>query len=291
MVQSYRCQVLAPPNSHPTNAFSDAKIDDEVYSGLLTSLQSLRGRVYLQDHAIQPWDVDAAGRFLMPGDDLSWHFLLTDNEQEVFGCVRYLVHPPPISFDKLLICHSSLALAAEWHEKVREAVENDIKLALEQQLSYVEVGGLALAEEWRGTSAVLDILVASYALGHLWGGCLGYCTATIRHSSSSILRKIGGARFQVRGEALPPYKDPGYGCEMELLRFDSRSPARRFIPLINEVEEKLATGIGIVCSRSEELRKSVVGVSVERPLDSSAHSRIVGQPSSVWQRNVYQGAL
>jgi hypothetical protein len=288
MVQSYRFQILAPPDNHPSDAFSGARIDDEVYSQQLASLQSLRGRVYLQDHAIQPWELDVQSRFPMPGDDLSWHFLLTDDEQEVIGCVRYLVHPQTISFNKLLIAHSSMVSNAEWHDKVREAVEADLKLALEQHLSYVEIGGWALAEAWRGTSAALEILVASYALGNLWGGCLGSCTATVRHSSSSILRRIGGSRFQVRGESLPPYEDPSYGCEMELLRFDSRSPARRFIPLISQVEEKLANTVAMVRTGSKDFTKSVFGVSEERPFANSAPSHVVPQPSPVRQRGVFE---
>jgi hypothetical protein len=258
MITGYRFQLLAPPHNHPSNAFSGPTIDDEVYWQRLKALQCLRGRLYLQDHAIQPWEVDVDGGYPMPGDELSWHFLLTDDEQNVIGCVRYLVHPRAISFNKLLIAHSSMASNAEWQDKVREAVEADLKLTNEQQLSYIEIGGWALEEEWRGTSAALEILVASYALGNLWGGCLGSCTATVRHSSSSILRKIGGARFQVRGEVIPPYEDPGYGCQMDLLRFDSRLPARRFIPLISQVEEKLASTVAVVCSDGEDFEKFIV---------------------------------
>jgi hypothetical protein len=272
VTQSYRVQILAPPDNHPSDAFNGARIDEEAYSQQLASLQSLRGRVYLQDRAIQPWDVDANGRFPMPGDDLSWHFLLTDAEQEVIGCVRYLVHPQTVSFNNLLIAHSAMASNAEWHDKVREAIEADLRMALDEHLSYIEIGGLALAEAWRGTSAALEILVASYALGHLWGGCLGSCTATVRHSSSSILRRVGGARFQIGGEALPPYEDPTYGCEMELLRFDSRSPAQRFIPLISQVETKLANTVAMVCSSREDFRSAIVSLSEEQMFDRSLSS-------------------
>jgi hypothetical protein len=187
MITSYRFQLLASPHNHPGNAFSGPTIN-----------------------AIKPWEVD--GGYPMPGDELSWHFLLTDDEDNLIGCVRYLVHPRAISFNKLLIAHSFMASNADGQDKVQEAVEADLKLAHEQQLSYIEIDGWALEEEWRGTSAAL-------------------------HSSSSILRRTGGASFQVRGEVIPPYEDPGYGCQMDLLRFDSRLPARRFIPLISQVEK------------------------------------------------------
>jgi hypothetical protein len=259
MEQNYRLQLLAPADNHPSNAFSVANIDAQMHSRQLSSLQSLRGRIYLQERAIQPWEVDAAGRFRMPGDELGWHFLLIDGEERVIGCIRYLVHPGTVVFDRLRIGHSSMALGAEWHDRVREAVETDLKLVLEQNLSYIEIGGWAVDEGWRGTSAALEILLASYALGRLWGGCLGSCTATVRHASSSMLRRVGGARFRVRGEVLPPYEDPSYGCAMELLRFDSRAPSPRFLPLIERVEAKLASTVAIVPGASRDLTHAIVG--------------------------------
>jgi hypothetical protein len=40
---------------------------------------------------------------------------------------------------------------------------------------------------------------------------------------------------------IPAYYDPRYGCNMELLRFDSRRPSPKYAPLIAELTEKLAT--------------------------------------------------
>jgi hypothetical protein len=178
----------------------------------------------------------------------------------VIGCIRYLVHPCTVAFDKLRIGHSSMALTAEWHDRVQEAVEADLKLVREQNLSYIEIGGWAVDEAWRGTSAALEILLASYALGRLWGGCLGSCTATVRHASSSMLRRIGGSRFRVKGEVLPPYEDPSYGCAMELLRFDSRAPSPRFLPLVERVEAELASTVAIVPSVSHDFTHSIFGI-------------------------------
>jgi hypothetical protein len=156
-----------------------------------------------------------------------------------------LVHPNTVTFEQLRISHAALAKHPQWGEKVRQAVEADLQRAREENFSFVEIGGWALSEEWRGTAAALEILVASYALAHLWGGCMGACTATVRHSSSSILRRVGGSSFQVSGEPLPAYEDPQYGCQMELLRFDSRSPAQRFEPLINQLKARLCNAVAI----------------------------------------------
>jgi hypothetical protein len=70
--------------------------------------------------------------------------------------------------------------------------------------------------------------VSAYALAAELGGCIGITTATVRHCSSRILRKLGGRSLEVGGVSLPSYFDPRYGCEMEILRFESRTLNRRY---------------------------------------------------------------
>lgn len=245
MQQNYRFQLLAPPHARFGGVFGRSKVNEQLYRQRLASMQALRGRVYLKDGAIQPWELDDQGRFHMRSDEQSWHFLLVDNHENTIGCARYLVHPNTVGFEGLRISHSPVARHRYWGERVRQAVECDLQRAREQDLSYVEIGGWALCEQWRGTRAALEILVASYAMAQLWGGSLGSCMATVRHQSSSILRRIGGASFQLGGETIPAYEDPYYGCTMELLRFDSRSPAQRFVPLINQLKTKVANTLMI----------------------------------------------
>jgi predicted GNAT family N-acyltransferase len=240
MPNNYRFQLLVPPQTRTSTAFGDTQIDQQLYDQNLDSMQRLRGSIYLKDGAIQPWELDEAGRFAMRGDEQSWHLLLKNDEDKIIGCARYLVHSNTVALENLKIFQASLAGHREWGARMRLAVEADLRHAREHNLSYVEIGGWALCEEWRGTRAALEILTASYALAPLWGGCLASCTATVRHRSSSILRRIGGASFEIGGEKLPPYNDPRYGCTMELLRFDSRSPAERFIPLINQLKVTIA---------------------------------------------------
>ena len=57
---------------------------------------------------------------------------------------------------------------------------------------------------------------------------MGVATATFRHSSAPILRRIGLSSLVAGGEELPPYYDPNYGCRMEVLQFDSRRPAAKY---------------------------------------------------------------
>ncbi len=239
MGQHCSFQLLGPSYSRPSHEFARATHDEQLYSHYLSSMQRLRGRVYLKDNAIKPCDLDREGRFHMPADEQSWHLLLVDETKEVIGCAKYLVHPSSVPYHRLRISHSALAKDSSWAERVRRTVEEDLRRVREGKLSYVEVGGWALAEEWRGTRAALEILVGSFALGQLWGGALGSCTATVRHSSSSMLRRLGGSSFELEGEMLPSYYDPEYDCTMELLRFDYRTPAQRFLPLIDQLKATL----------------------------------------------------
>lgn len=262
MGPNYRFQLLAPPGRN--GSFARLQTDEQLYYHYLHSMQKLRGKLYLQDDAIQPCQLDDDGRFSMPADERSWHFLLLDDSRRVIGCARYLVHPNTVPFERLRISRSPLANHRLYGPKVRHAVEADLGIARSHGMSYVEAGGWALAEEWRGSRAALEILVASYALAHLWGGCLGSCQATVRHGSSSILRRIGGTQMEAASEILPPYEDPHYGCTMELLRFDSRTPAQRFTPLINQLKAKLAGSVAVRANRGQAWR----------PLTSQVGSRL-----------------
>src|SRR5205085_1986583 len=91
----------------------------------------------------------------------------------------------------------------------------------------------------------------TYCLAQILGGCIGITTATLRHCSSSILRRIGAASLESAAGPLPAYFDPKFGCEMEVLSFDSDCPAPKYMVLV----EKL---------RSEILRVPVICQSMRR---------------------------
>jgi len=250
----YSFQLLAPPKPGIAQNFSHPTKDEHLYGHFLSGMQRLRGSIYLKDGAIKPWELDDEGRYHMQGDEQSWHLLLLDEGKNVIGCARYLVHGSDVSFDRLRISHSTIAKCPIWGGKMRAAVESDLKRVRQERLSYVELGGWALSEEWRGTRAALEILVGSYALCQMWGGCIGSCTATVRHSSSSMLRRLGGQSFSIGGEDLPSYNDPEYECVMELLRFDYRSPASRFLPLINQLRSNLSKASVVTAAEPKSVR-------------------------------------
>jgi hypothetical protein len=107
--------------------------------------------------------------------------------------------------------------------------------ARQMRMGFGEVGGWAVAEGRRLTLEAIGILLATYGLLELLGGCMGVATATFRHSSATILRKIGLSSLDAGGVELQPYFDPSYGCEMEVLQFDSRFPSSKYISWVKEL--------------------------------------------------------
>jgi hypothetical protein len=65
-------------------------------------------------------------------------------------------------------------------------------------------------------------------------------TATFRHCSSTMLQRLGGSPVAIDDVTLPPYFDERYGCMMEMIRFDSRSPNPKYLGLINQIGHSLA---------------------------------------------------
>ena len=111
--------------------------------------------------------------------------------------------------------------------------------ASQRGFHFVELGGWAISEEIRCTSEALRMLLTVFALAQLMGGALGLSTATTRHRSSSILKRVGGRPLMARGAVVPSYIDPHYNCEMELLTFDSTSPDAHYDKWIRECRAAL----------------------------------------------------
>jgi len=226
--------VLAPPEDHSV-PFHEIVDDASRHRRLLADAQRLRGQIYVGDGAIQPWELSADGRHIQPADALSWHLLKVDEHDSVTACIRYRAHRPGVSYSDLAVSQSAAARSA----LVREAIQTELACASEGGFDYVELGGWAISEQMRCSAEALRMLLTIYALGQLMGGVLGITTATTRHHSSSILRRIGGRPLTARGRDVPAYFDPHYNCEMELLRFDSTSPNTHYAGLMRECRDAL----------------------------------------------------
>jgi hypothetical protein len=85
----------------------------------------------------------------------------------------------------------------------------------------------------------LRMVLGAYAFSREFGGAVGLATATVRHSSASILRRIGGQPLERGGETVPAYADRQYNCEMELLRFYSWALNPRYDVWIEEMAEEI----------------------------------------------------
>lgn len=83
------------------------------------------------------------------------------------------------------------------------------------------------------------------------GSCTGVATATFRHGSAPILRRIGLRPLSADGVELPPYFDPRYGCQMQVLRFDSRFPNPKYREMVAEFRSSLTTA-PVICGVPSE---------------------------------------
>ena len=242
--------LVAPPGAQVPPDFQTVDSNSDRHSELLTEMQRLRGRVYLQDGAIDEHQLSYDGRHRLAIDKESWHLLLVDPDGAVEGCVRYSSHPNTACFQELWVRHSGLASDPEHSRTFRLAVGSELRRARERNLAYVEVGGWAITPERRCSMEALRSVLATYSLAQVLGGCLGITTATVRHHSSYILRRLGGSSLACETGEIPAYYDPQYKCQMEVLRFDSTRPAARFAKVIGDMCNEIVR-VPVVChSRS-----------------------------------------
>jgi hypothetical protein len=239
--------LLAPEDELPESASGDITCSAQTYSQFLSELQRLRGRIYLADGAVDRNQLDESDRHVQPADRKSWHLLTLGSFGRLLGCTRIRRHSIHASWGQLGVRDAPIAQSNEWGFRFRASVGAEIAAARRAGLSYVEVGGWALAKEIRNTTMALRTVLATYAWSQLRGGALGITTATYRNDSAGILRRLGGQPLMWDGAELPSYYDSRYGCEMEVLRFDSREPNLRYQAILDEVREQIATA-PIICS-------------------------------------------
>lgn len=259
--------LLAPSAASAAGVSHNVVVDGRRHRQLIQDLQRFRGRIYLKDGALQPHQLSPSGLHRTPEDERGWHLLSINAHGQVRACALYLEHHNTVSFDDLRVRHSALASDAEWRPKLTIAIASELARARHEGLKYVELAGWAVAEESRGTSGPLALALAVYGFSRRrGGGALGLTTATFRHCSAIILKRLGGARFDVDGFELPPYFDPTYNCMMEMLRFDSRRPNPKYVGLIDAVTEKLSSVLVIARPVMAKARSADAVVNVD--LDS-----------------------
>ena len=234
-----RLVLVAPPADVIPRAFKSVRVEPSEHQRLVREVQRMRGSVYLEDGAVQRDQLSPDGLHQTPEDERSWH-LLFKHDGHVTACAWLMVHTVEASFEQLRVRHTPLAQMEDWRAKLWFAVELELARSRAEGLAFGEVGGWAVARESRCTSEGLLLALAAYSLGRKLGGARGMTTATVRHSSSTILRRLGGAPLTAKGEEIPAYHDPQYGCTMEILSFDARRPNAKYAPLVDMLRRKLA---------------------------------------------------
>lgn len=236
----HRLMLVAPSGADVPVGLDNVRIDAARHGALLHDVQRLRGRIYVADGAVRRDQLSVDGRHETPEDPRAWHLLVTDDSGATSGCIWYLEHSLTPKFDDLRVRTAEVAHHDVWGTKLRSAVAADIALASSERVRYAEVGGWAVDRNSNLTDCLLLIL-GLYGFSQLRGGAFVLATATLRHASAAVLRRLGGAHIQGDGFTVPPYYDSKYDCQMELLRFDTRRPNPKFSALVGMLKQKFAT--------------------------------------------------
>jgi hypothetical protein len=232
--------LLAPPQATLPAAFEHQTFDSRRYQSLIHDMQRLRGSIYLREGNIRATQLTRDGRHETAEDQRGWHVLMLDSEGRVSACALYLEYANTVAALDTRVRHCPLLEDTEWGSRTVRAVEHEIERARAAGLGFAELGGWAIKPERRGSPDGIMMALATYALSRIRGGALGITTANVQHSCSSILRRLGGWSLECDGSEIPPYFDPRYNTEIELLRFDSRTPNTKYAGLIDVVREKLS---------------------------------------------------
>lgn len=241
--------VILPPMGSPVpDTFKDVEVEDSHYVDLLSSMQRFRGSMYLADGALLPEQLSGDGRHIAASDEESWHVLTLDQMGNVCACLKFHEELPSARYNDLDVWQSALAQSIEWGETLRKAVEVERFSAQALKLRFGEVGGWAIAPDRRNSRVSLDIILAAFGLLTLLGGGVGLATATVRHGSASILRRLGLYSMSAEGQELPLYYDPKYRCEMELLSFDTRKPSPKYEKWIAQLSRQIASA-PVICAK------------------------------------------
>jgi hypothetical protein len=270
---------LAPSGVAPsrTYRFRNSQASSRRYDELLAKVQRFRGAIYCQDGAISASDLTPDGRHYMPIDERSWHVIALTKDEEVCGCVRYLPENAAMHVNDLWVGEAAIASCPTWGSYFRRAVDQERARARSKGVDFAEVGGWAVAEDRRWTTDPLRMILGVWGLSKVLGGCVGVATATVRHGSAVILRRIGLRSMVADGVELPPYYDPHYGCEMEALRFDSDLPNPKYKNWIEELRRSLEAA-PMVCNVSRALDWMVPVHGMEAPkIPVSFPLSVVGQ--------------
>ena len=251
--RSGRLVLVAPHAAVVPFCFGNVIVDPERAASLLAQVQLFRAAQYRADGAIPPEQLSADGRHVQSGDSLGWHVIALASSGEVQAAVRCIIRQAPVPFDELGIAHAAIASCAHWGSAVRTAMNHLIASAASRGERFAEIGGWAVAPHRRRTPLALRMAFTVWALSRRLGGQSGIATATRRHQSAAILRKLGCRSLRAGEHEIPKYFDPAYGCEMELLHFDGVHSSARINEMSQEISDDLL-GLPVYRTFSRQLQ-------------------------------------
>ena len=261
--------ILAPANAR-LDLFQNVSCDSAAHAKLLSRMQIMRGFVALQEGAIRPHQLDAHGRHIMSGDSDSWHLLRVGPDGNVRGCLRILVHTEQVAFSSLRLASSAIATSPDWGPRLRAVVELELESARQSSLTIVEPGGWVLDESLRGNQEAISLALSVFAWSQLVGGCLGYVTATVKHGSASMLRRLGGRSIKYGDQDIGRYYDPSHECDMEILRIDNQS--------LNPKFESAMAPLRALLSASEVIKSESVAAEMPFAIRTPGAGGFAGSP-------------
>jgi len=232
-------KILAPSFAEVPSTFVRTTIDRAEHAKMMSDVQRLRGDVYREYGPIAA-RLSSDGRHRQSIDPVSWHILMEDENGKIAACSRY--RDIQNGFDQLGASSSALAFSQKYGGLLRMAVEDQISHAHRCKIQYGEAGAWALRPEIRCSSAAINSVLMTFALAEQLGGGLGITTATTRHHSASILRRLGGHSLG----GLPAYYDPAYGCVIEIIHFNSALLNRQYMARVEKLKAELH-GIEVIC--------------------------------------------
>jgi len=204
-------------------------------------MQRFRGRTYVSEGNLKASELSYDGRHIQVVDWRSWHLLTLDEQGSVAACGRLAVQRRKADFGDLLVSRTALATSERWGHLLRQAVEQQICSTWLRGMHFGELGGWAVSKELRCSTEAVRLVLAGYALGRILGGVGGISTVNTGHHSSAILRRMGGVPLTTGETPFPPFYEPHYRAELEILCLDSSRPNARYETQIRQCQNSLQT--------------------------------------------------
>lgn len=248
-------KVLAPSRHDVPRSLVRNTVSSDTHLKLMTGIQKLRGKVYREYEGIAATLLSDGRHCQGKLDEESWHILLQDSRGEVRGCARY--RPITDGFEQLTCSKSSLAKSATSARALRLAFEQQFELARQRGGHFGEAGAWAIDESARCSTAAVNIALMSFALAARLGAEIAVTTATTRHASSAILKRLGAQPFG----GFEPYFEPMFGCEIEVLQLDMTNLQDRYLAKLAQLQSVLAD-VEVICPPRESDYCIPVGMSI-----------------------------